>query len=134
MQLPCSSQVQRSVAPFTVWNFAKLAEEGFYDGIRFHRVVPDFVIQAGCPRGDGWGGPGYSIPDELSWAHYGEGAVGMAISGPDSGGSQWFITLAPQPHLDGGYTLFGQLDIGKGTAQAIEPGAKILDVVIERVP
>ena len=122
------------VAPFTVWNFAKLAEEGFYDGIRFHRVVPDFVIQAGDPRGDGSGGPGWAIPDELSSLEYGEGALGMALSGPDTGGSQWFITLSPQPHLETGYTVFGALTWGSVTAQHVSRATTIQKIVIERIP
>ncbi|MCK6524725.1 peptidylprolyl isomerase, partial [Myxococcota bacterium] len=122
------------VAPFTVWNFAKLAEQGFYDGMRFHRVVPDFVIQAGDPRGDGSGGPGWSIPDELSTLEYSEGALGMALSGPDTGGSQWFITLSPQPHLETGYTVFGSLTWGDVAARHVNRATTIQKIVIERVP
>ncbi len=122
------------LAPLTVWNFAHLAERDYFDGLEVHRVVPDFVVQDGCPRGDGWGGPGWSIPDELSPTPYEAGTVGMALSGPDTGGSQWFVTLSPQPHLDAGYTVFGQLVQGHGVAQRIRPGTRILDVVIERVP
>ncbi len=122
------------VAPFTVWNFAKLAESGFYDGMRFHRVVPDFVIQAGDPRGDGSGGPGWAIPDELSPLEYSEGALGMALSGPDTGGSQWFITLSPQPHLETGYTVFGALTWGQVSAQHVTRATTIQKIVIERIP
>ncbi len=122
------------VAPYTVWNFAKLADDDFFDGLAFHRVVPDFVIQDGCPRGDGWGGPAWSIPDELSWLPYDEGVLGMALSGPDTGGSQWFLTLSPQPHLDGAYTVFGDLDVGQGVMQSVHEGTVIEDVVIERLP
>jgi cyclophilin family peptidyl-prolyl cis-trans isomerase/HEAT repeat protein len=122
------------VAPFTVWNFAKLAEAGFYDGMRFHRVVPDFVIQAGDPRGDGSGGPGWAIPDELSPLEYSEGALGMALSGPDTGGSQWFITLSPQPHLETGYTVFGSLTWGDVAAQHVTRATTIQKIVIERIP
>ena len=122
------------VAPMTVHNFATLAEDDYFDGLEFHRVVPDFVIQDGCPRGDGWGGPGHTIPDELSWLPYDEGTLGMALSGPDSGGSQWFITLSPQPHLDANYTVFGHLDYGKGTLQSVHVGTVIEDVIIERDP
>jgi cyclophilin family peptidyl-prolyl cis-trans isomerase/HEAT repeat protein len=122
------------VAPLTVWNFAQLAEQDYFDGLRFHRVVPDFVIQDGCPRGDGWGGPGYAIPDELSWLPYDRGALGMALSGPDTGGSQWFVTLSDQPHLEAGYTLFGHVTDGWGTLQSVHQGTVIRDVVIERVP
>lgn len=121
-------------APYTVWNFAQLAEDGYYDGIAFHRAVPDFVIQAGCPRGDGWGGPGYEIPDEISPRSYETGAVGMALSGPDTGGSQWFVTLSPQPHLDGTYTLFGRVTLGLREAWAVQVGDVIERIEIERVP
>jgi cyclophilin family peptidyl-prolyl cis-trans isomerase len=121
------------LAPRTVWNFASLAESDYFDGLEVHRVVPDFVVQDGCPRGDGWGGPGWSIPDELSDARYEVGTVGMALSGPDTGGSQWFVTLSPQPHLEANYTVFGQLIGGAGVLQQIRPGTRILDVEIERV-
>lgn len=121
-------------APYTVWNFAKLAEQGYFDGLVFHRVVSDFVIQGGDPRGDGWGGPGYAIPDEINDVPYDTGTVGMALSGPDTGGSQWFITLSPQPHLDGGYTVFAEVTSGMQYARAIDPGERILRVIIERVP
>jgi cyclophilin family peptidyl-prolyl cis-trans isomerase len=119
-------------APITVWNFVRLAESGYYNGIRFHRVVPDFVVQGGDPRGDGMGGPGWTIPDELGRRPYGEGTVGMALSGPDTGGSQWFVTLSPQPHLDGGYTVFGQVSQGMSTFSQILPGDRIERVIIER--
>ena len=122
------------VAPLTVWNFTTLAERGYFDGLSFHRVVPDFVIQTGDPRGDGWGGPGYEIPDELSEEPYSTGAVGMALSGPDTGGSQWFITLSPQPHLDFGYTVFGRVSLGMRSAEEVGLGDRIDRVVIERVP
>jgi cyclophilin family peptidyl-prolyl cis-trans isomerase len=121
------------VAPLTVWNFASLAEKGYFDGLVFHRVVPDFVIQTGDPRGDGWGGPGYEIPDELSAEPYATGAVGMALSGPDTGGSQWFVTLSPHPHLDYGYTVFGNLSLGQRAASAISIESRVERVVIERV-
>jgi len=120
-------------APLTVWNFAQLAERDYFDGLTVHRVVPDFVVQDGCPRGDGWGGPGYAIPDELSWARYDEGTLGMALSGPDTGGSQWFVTLSPQPHLEGTYTVFGQVSLDNGGAQRVRRGTVIEDVIIERV-
>jgi cyclophilin family peptidyl-prolyl cis-trans isomerase/HEAT repeat protein len=121
-------------APYTVWNFARLAERDVYDGLRFHRVVPGFVAQSGDPRGDGWGGPGYSIPDELNAHGYGRGAVGMALSGPDTGGSQWFVTLEDHPHLDGDYTCFGQLSAGDRAAASLREESRILDVIIERAP
>ncbi|MBD0373124.1 MAG: peptidylprolyl isomerase, partial [Pyrinomonadaceae bacterium] len=91
-------------APLTVDNFVQLARRGYFTNISFHRVVPNFVIQGGDPRGDGNGGPGYQIRCEINEVPYSTGAVGMALSGKDTGGSQWFVTHSPQPHLDGGYT------------------------------
>jgi len=99
-------------APITTHNFARLADRGFFNGLRIHRVVPDFVVQDGDPRGDGNGGPGYAIRDELNHLPYLRGTVGMALSGPDTGGSQWFITHSPQPHLDAKYTIFGHVVAG----------------------
>lgn len=120
-------------APYTVWNFATLAEKGWFDGLVFHRVVPDFVAQTGDPRGDGWGGPGWEIPDEINPISYESGTLGMALSGPDTGGSQWFITLSPQYHLDGGYTAFGHVVSGMQAARDLRVGDRIDKVVIERV-
>lgn len=119
-------------APITVWNWASLAQRGWFDGLRFHRVVPDFVVQDGDPRGDGWGGPGYTIPDEIAPGHYREGTLGMALSGPDTGGSQWFVTLSPQPHLDGGYTIFGEVSSGMQVFRSIQAGDRIISITIER--
>jgi len=96
-------------APQTVQNFITLARKGYFNGLQIHRVVPNFVVQDGDPRGDGSGGPGYSIRDELNDRPYLRGTVGMALSGPDTGGSQFFITHSPQPHLDAKYTVFGQV-------------------------
>lgn len=121
-------------APYTVWNFATLSENGFYDNLLFHRVVPDFVIQGGDPRGDGSGGPGYAIPDEISMLRYKTGTLGMALSGPDTGGSQWFITLSPQPHLEGLHAIFGQVVYGMDVAQRMIQGQHIQHIQIERVP
>ena len=115
-------------APLTVASFVALAERGFYDGLTFHRVEPGFVVQGGCPRGDGNGGPGYALRCEVTRRSYGRGSVGMALSGKDTGGSQFFITLQPQPHLDGGYTLFGTVASGMDVVDRIRPGD-----VIERV-
>ena len=96
-------------APLTVANFLRLVDRRFFDGNRWHRVVPNFVVQDGDPRGDGFGGPGGSIRDEIKRSRYGiKPMLGMALSGPDTGSSQWFINLAPQPHLDGTYTVFGR--------------------------
>lgn len=119
-------------APLTVWNFAQLAESGFYDGLQVHRVVPDFVVQDGDPRGDGTGGPGWTIPDEINPLRYTEGALGMAHAGPDTGGSQWFITLSPQPHLDGIHTVFGSVSRGQHVLRDIRPGDRIEHITIER--
>ena len=116
-------------APLTCLNFLQLASQGFYEGLPFHRVVPDFVIQVGDPRGDGWGGPGYEIRDEMNLLRYRRGVVGMALSGPDTGGSQLFITLAPQPHLDGGYTIFGRVIAGDEVLDQIVQGDRILRIL-----
>jgi HEAT repeat protein/cyclophilin family peptidyl-prolyl cis-trans isomerase len=115
-------------APNTVENFLKLVGRGFYDGFTFHRVVPNFVIQDGCPRGDGWGGPGYTIRCEINRRHYLSGTVGMALSGKDTGGSQFFITHSPQPHLDGKYTVFGEVVSGMDVVDRIERGDKIIAI------
>jgi HEAT repeat protein/cyclophilin family peptidyl-prolyl cis-trans isomerase len=119
-----------AAAPRTVENFIRLARSGFFDGITFHRVVPNFVIQAGCPRGDGWGGPGYEIPCEVSDRPYRTGTVGMALAGKDTGGSQWFITLSPQPRLEGRYAVLGEVVSGLGVVERIMPGDRILKVTI----
>ena len=116
-------------APLTVENFVTLARKGFFNGLTIHRVVPDFVIQDGDPRGDGEGGPGYSIRDELNELPYLRGTVGMALDPwPDSGGSQWFITHSPQPHLDARYTVFGRVVGGMNVVDAIQQGDVIRQV------
>jgi cyclophilin family peptidyl-prolyl cis-trans isomerase/HEAT repeat protein len=112
-------------APVTVWNFLTLARSGYYRNTRFHRVVPNFVAQDGDPRDDGNGGPGYSIRDEMNRRRYERGAVGMALSGPDTGGSQYFITHSPQPHLDGHYTVFGRVVQGFDALDRIVQGDRI---------
>jgi len=96
-------------APFTSMSFVELARAGFFNGVRVHRLIPNFVIQTGDPRGDGEGGPGYTIRDEFNTLPYVRGTVGMALAGQDTGGSQFFITVSPQPHLDGKYTVFGRV-------------------------
>ncbi len=115
-------------APITVWNFLSLARSGYYRNTRFHRVVPNFVAQDGDPRDDGNGGPGYSIRDEMNRHRYERGAVGMALSGPDTGGSQYFITHSPQPHLDGHYTVFGRVVRGFDVLDKIVQGDQITNV------
>ncbi|HSM13334.1 MAG TPA: peptidylprolyl isomerase, partial [Thermoanaerobaculia bacterium] len=115
-------------APRTCLSFLQLAGQGFFDGIAFHRVVPDFVVQGGDPRGDGWGGPGYSLRDEINRLRFERGALGMALSGPDTGGSQFFLTLSPQPHLDGGFTVFGRLVEGFEVLDRIRQGDRVLAV------
>ena len=115
-------------APLNVDNFVVLARRKFFDGVTFHRVVPNFVIQGGDPRGDGNGGPGYQIRCEINMIPYARGAVGMALSGKDTGGSQWFVTHSPQPHLDGGYTVFGRVVEGMEIVDRIARGDRILGV------
>jgi peptidyl-prolyl cis-trans isomerase B (cyclophilin B) len=107
-------------APKTVDNFVKLSKDGFYDGITFHRVIPDFMIQGGCPRGDGTGGPGYQFEDEPNEHRVERGALAMANSGPDTNGSQFFIvTTEAAPWLDGKHTVFGQVSSGMGVVDEI---------------
>jgi len=108
-------------APFTTQAFITQARSGFFNGIRAHRVVPTFVIQAGDPRGDGEGGPGYTLRDEFSPQPYVRGTLGIALDGPETGGSQWFITLSPQPHLDAKYTVFGRVVNGWDVLDQVKP-------------
>jgi cyclophilin family peptidyl-prolyl cis-trans isomerase len=115
-------------APLTVRSFLSLAQSGFFDGQEWPRVVPNFVIQGGDPRGDTSGGPGYAIRDEINRHLYVRGSLGMALSGPDTGGSQWFVTHSPQPHLDGTYTVFGRVVRGMELADAILPGDRIIRI------
>ena len=117
-------------APITVMNFVALAERRYFDGVRIHRVVPNFVLQDGDPTATGNGGPGYEIRDEINALEYGRGTVGMALSGPDTGGSQWFVTHSPQPHLNGLYTIFGQVVDGQSTLERIGQGERILRVSV----
>lgn len=118
-------------APLTVDNFIKLARKEYFNGLEVHRVVPNFVMQDGDPRGDGSGGPGWSIRCEINMHEYGRGAIGMALSGKDTGGSQWFVTHSPQPHLDGGYTVFGQVsEADMKVVDAIVRGDRIISVRI----
>jgi cyclophilin family peptidyl-prolyl cis-trans isomerase len=108
-------------APKTVENFRKLAGDGFYDGLIFHRVIPDFMIQGGCPQGTGTGGPGYTFEDEINDHKIVRGALAMANAGPDTNGSQFFIvTTEAAPWLDGKHTVFGQVTGGMEAVDAIE--------------
>jgi peptidyl-prolyl cis-trans isomerase B (cyclophilin B) len=108
-------------APRTVANFRKLAGDGFYDGIIFHRVIPDFMIQSGCPKGNGTGGPGYTFEDEFNEHPIVRGALAMANAGPNTNGSQFFIvTTNAAPWLDGKHTVFGQVTSGMDAVDAIE--------------
>jgi len=117
-------------APLTVDNFVKLARRGYFNGQVIPRVVPNFVVQAGDPRGDQNGGPGYQIRCEINEALFERAAVGMALSGKDTGGSQWFVTHSAQPHLDGGYTVFGRVVRGMDTIDNIARGAVIRQVIV----
>jgi cyclophilin family peptidyl-prolyl cis-trans isomerase len=127
-------------APKTVENFVKLSEDGYYDGLIFHRIIRDFMIQGGCPQGTGTGGPGYEFEDEINHHKVERGALAMANRGPNTNGSQFFIVTADSaPWLDGKHTVFGRVDSGMDTVDAIEgvetgPGDKPIEpVVIERV-
>ena len=106
----------------------------FFDGVAIHRVVPNFVLQDGDPTGTGNGGPGYEIRDELNPLEYRRGTVGMALSGPDTGGSQWFVTHSPQPHLNALYTAFGQVVSGQDVVERIEQGDRIVRVTVSESP
>lgn len=124
-------ELRPAAAPLTVYNLIRLAESGYFDGSRWHRVVPNFVLQDGDPRGDGLGGPGYTIRDEHNRGRYLRGSLGMALDGADTGGSQFFITHAPQPHLDGAYTLFGQVIEGIELADAVVQDDPVLTITIQ---
>jgi peptidylprolyl isomerase len=118
-------------APFTVLSFVKLAQKGFYKGLGFHRVVPNFVVQGGDPRGDGWGGPGYAIRSEFSFARFDRGAVGIASAGKDTEGCQFFMTHLPTPHLDGRFTVFARVVDGLNVVDRLQVGDVIESVTIE---
>src|SRR3954470_13284380 len=119
-------------APMTVANFANLAQRGYYDGLTFHRVIPDFMIQGGCPNGDGRGGPGYKFEDEIvsGLKHDRPGILSMANAGPGTNGSQFFITHGPTPWLDGKHTVFGQVTKGQDVVNAIRQGDKIKSIEV----
>jgi HEAT repeat protein len=115
----------------TAATFIQLARSGFYKGLTFHRVVPNFVVQGGCPRGDGWGDAGYTIRSEINRHKYTRGAVGIADSGKDTGGSQFFITHSAQPHLDGRYTVFGRVTKGMDVVDKLDQGDTFDAVILE---
>ena len=119
-------------APKTVNNFVFLAREGFYDGVTFHRVIPNFMIQGGDPTGSGRGGPGYKFEDEVRTNpnKHGTGSLSMANAGPNTNGSQFFITHSPQPHLDGKHTVFGKVTSGMDVVNAIRQGDVMTAVTI----
>src|SRR6266404_5488560 len=129
---PFTIELLPGEATLNVDNFIQLAKRGYFDGFTFHRVVPNFVIQDGDPRGDGNGGPGYQIRCEINEVPYDRAAVGMALSGKDTGGSQWFVTHSPQPHLDGGYTVFGRVVAGMEVVDRIVRGDVIRSIVISQ--
>jgi peptidyl-prolyl cis-trans isomerase B (cyclophilin B) len=120
-----------SDVPVTVNNFVFLAREGFYDGVTFHRVIPDFMAQGGDPTGTGTGGPGYKFADEFTQHTHGTGTLSMANAGPNTNGSQFFITYAPQPHLDNHHSVFGQLVSGMDVLKSIKQGDTIVRITIE---
>jgi cyclophilin family peptidyl-prolyl cis-trans isomerase len=120
-------------APLNLANLITLAEQGYFDGLGFHRVVPGFVVQGGDPRGDGYGGPGWLVPCEWSNLRYLRGTVGIALAGKDTGGSQFFVTQTPQPHLEGRYTVIGQVDAaGMAVVDSILPGDRIARIEVVR--
>jgi peptidyl-prolyl cis-trans isomerase B (cyclophilin B) len=119
-------------APFTVNNFVFLARDGFYNGVKFHRVIEDFMVQGGDPTGTGSGGPGYKFHDEVfgNPHTHGTGALSMANAGPNTNGSQFFITHSPQPHLNGKHTVFGKVTQGQDIVDSIRKGDAITSIAI----
>jgi cyclophilin family peptidyl-prolyl cis-trans isomerase len=118
---PIEVELFQAEAPKTVENFVRLSREGFYDGLGFHRVIPDFMVQGGCPEGTGTGGPGYTFEDEFNEHKVVRGALAMANAGPDTNGSQFFIVTAEAaPWLDGKHTVFGQVASGMEAVDAVE--------------
>jgi len=129
---PIQVELYPDKAPLTVANFVNLAKRGFYDGLNFHRVIPDFMIQGGCPEGSGRGGPGYRFEDETTngVAHE-RGVLSMANAGPNTSGSQFFITHVATPWLDGKHTVFGKVVSGLEVVDAVKQGDTIDSLVIE---
>ena len=125
-------ELHEDKTPKTVGNFVSLAEKGFYDGLAFHRVIADFMIQGGCPQGTGTGGPGYQFEDEFhdDLRHDGPGILSMANAGPNTNGSQFFITHGATPHLDGKHSVFGRVIEGQDVVDAVRQGDKMESVVI----
>ena len=129
---PIKIELYPDKAPLTVANFVNLAKRGFYDGLNFHRVIPDFMIQGGCPEGSGRGGPGYRFEDETgNGVRHERGVLSMANAGPNTNGSQFFITHVATPWLDGKHTVFGKVVEGLDVVDAIAQGDAINSVKIE---
>ena len=129
---PIKIELYPDKAPLTVANFVNLAKRGFYDGLNFHRVIPDFMIQGGCPEGSGRGGPGYRFEDETTnGVRHERGVLSMANAGPNTNGSQFFITHVPTPWLDGKHTVFGKVVEGLDVVDAVRQGDLITKVTIE---
>src|SRR5690606_31012415 len=129
---PIRVELLADKAPLTVANFVNLARRGFYDGLNFHRVIPDFMIQGGCPEGSGRGGPGYRFGDETgNGAGHGRGVLSMATAGPDTNGSQFLVTHVAPPWLDGKHTVFGKVVEGLEAVDKVEQGATTRKVTIE---
>ena len=131
---PFTLELDGRQAPRVTAAMAYLAREGRYDGLTFHRVVSDFVVQGGCPRGDGWGGPGFNVPGEVSSAPFTRGAVGIATNGRDTGGSQFFIMHSHHPHLDGRYPRVGRVVAGLDVVDALQADDRIVSVRVEDGP
>ena len=129
---PIKVELAADKAPLTVANFVNLARRGFYDGLNFHRVIPDFMVQGGCPNGTGTGGPGYRFEDEASnGLGHARGVLSMANAGPNTNGSQFFITHVSTPWLDGKHTVFGKVVEGLDVVDAVRQGDAIKSVRID---
>jgi peptidyl-prolyl cis-trans isomerase B (cyclophilin B) len=129
---PIKVELYPDKAPLTVANFVNLARRGFYDGLSFHRVIPDFMVQGGCPQGTGTGGPGYKFEDEAdNGVRHERGVLSMANAGPNTNGSQFFITHVATPWLDGKHTVFGKVVDGLDAVDAVKQGDAIKSVKIE---